>query len=84
MIRTGAEYIESIRDGRQVWINGQKVEDVPTHPFFKPLVDIRARMYDMQHEKKHAELLTYQDQETGEANGQRGDERDQRRCDPCG
>ncbi|MCA9985619.1 MAG: 4-hydroxyphenylacetate 3-hydroxylase family protein [Anaerolineales bacterium] len=68
MIRTGAEYIESIRDGRQVWINGQKVVDVPSHPAFKPLVDLRARMYDMQHEPAHRELLTYRDESSGETN----------------
>ncbi|MCB0014533.1 MAG: hypothetical protein KDE34_21610, partial [Anaerolineales bacterium] len=68
MIRTGAEYIESIRDGRQVWINGEKVADVPSHPAFKPLVDLRARMYDMQHEPAHQALLTYQDEANGETN----------------
>jgi 4-hydroxyphenylacetate 3-monooxygenase len=68
MIRTGAEYIESIRDGREVYLNGERVKDVPTHPHFKPIVDIRARMYDMQHEKAHADLLTYHDDETGETN----------------
>ena len=47
MIRTGEENRESIRDGRVVYINGEKVADVPSHPMFKPLVDIRARIYDM-------------------------------------
>ena len=41
MIRTGAEYRESIRDGREVWMNGERVTDVTTHPAFKPLVDAR-------------------------------------------
>lgn len=68
MIRTGAEYIESIRDGREVWLNGEQVKDVPSHPHFKPLVDIRARMYDMQHEAATKELLSYTDPETGERN----------------
>ena len=68
MIRTGAEYIDSIRDGRKVWINGEAVEDVPTHPFFKPLVDLRARMYDMQHEERFARMLTYRDETSGEQN----------------
>ena len=68
MIRTGAEYIESIRDGREVWLNGEQVKDVPTHPHFKPLVDIRARMYDMQHEAATKELLSYTDSGTGERN----------------
>lgn len=60
MIRTGEQYRESIRDGRQVWVNGQKVADVPTHPMFKPLVDIRARMYDLQHEAATRDLLSYE------------------------
>ena len=42
MIRTGEQYRESLRDGRQVWINGEKVKDVTTHPAFKPIVDVRA------------------------------------------
>ena len=42
MIRTGDEYRASIRDGREVWMNGERVDDVVTHPAFKPLVDVRA------------------------------------------
>ncbi len=61
MIRTGDEYRESIRDGRVVFMNGEKVPDVTTHPMFKPLVDIRARIYDMQHEAATAPVMTYHD-----------------------
>ena len=61
MIRTAAEYLESIRDGRQVWINGEKVDDVPTHPMFKPLVDIRARIYEMQHDAATRDTMTYEE-----------------------
>jgi 4-hydroxyphenylacetate 3-monooxygenase len=57
MIRTGQQYRDSIRDGRQVWINGERVRDVPTHPMFQPLVDIRARIYDMAHEAEHAAVM---------------------------
>ena len=32
MIRTGEEYRESMRDGREVWIDGERVHDVTTHP----------------------------------------------------
>jgi len=61
MIRTGDEYRESIRDGRVVFMNGEKVPDVTTHPMFKPLVDIRARIYDMQHDAATAPVMTYHD-----------------------
>jgi 4-hydroxyphenylacetate 3-monooxygenase len=61
MIRTGQQYRDSIRDGRQVWINGERVRDVTTHKMLKPLVDIRARIYDMQHEAAFAPTMSYTD-----------------------
>ena len=66
MIRTGNQYLDSIRDGREVYINGERVKDVTRHSMMKPLIDIRARIYDMQHEARSREFLTYQ--EDGEWN----------------
>ena len=68
MLRTGDEYRESIRDGRRVFINGERVEDVPSHPMFKPLVDIRARIYDMAHEKAFRDVMAYTYETTGQRN----------------
>src|SRR5580700_71684 len=61
MIRTGQQYLDSIRDSREVYINGERVKDLATHRMFKPLIDIRARIYDMQHEAATREILAYQD-----------------------
>ena len=58
MIRTGAEYRDSIRGQRDVYINGDRVADVTAHPAFKPIVDIRARIYDMAHEDAHRDVMT--------------------------
>lgn len=58
MIRTGDDYRASIRDGREVYINGERVGDVTRHPMFRPIVDIRARIYDMQHEPATQPVLT--------------------------
>ena len=66
MIRTGEEYRESIRDGREVWICGERVSDVPSHPAFKPIVDARARIYDMAHEDATRDIMTRKDSESGE------------------
>jgi 4-hydroxyphenylacetate 3-monooxygenase len=66
MIRTGAQYRESIRDGRQVYIAGERVADVATHPMFKPLVDIRAHIYDMQHAAATRHVMSYE--QDGEIN----------------
>jgi 4-hydroxyphenylacetate 3-monooxygenase len=61
MIRTGNQYRDSLRDGRRIWINGERVADVTTHPMFKPLVDIRARIYDMAHEPRLRDVMTYEE-----------------------
>jgi 4-hydroxyphenylacetate 3-monooxygenase len=66
VICTGAEYRDSIRDGREVWIDGQRLDDVTSHPSFKPLVDIRARIYDMAHEPDTQEVMSYVDPDSGE------------------
>jgi 4-hydroxyphenylacetate 3-monooxygenase len=61
MIRTGKQYRDSIRDGRRVWINGERAADVTTHPMFAPLVDIRAQIYDMPHDEKHRSIMSYEE-----------------------
>jgi 4-hydroxyphenylacetate 3-monooxygenase len=61
MIRTGEDYKASIRSSRDVYMNGERVKDVTTHPMFKPLVDIRARIYDLQHDPLTRHLMTYQE-----------------------
>src|SRR5271154_6684620 len=66
VLRTGRDYIESLRDGREAWIDGERVEDVCTHPAFAPMVNVRARIYDLAHEDGAADLLTYVDGQTGE------------------
>ena len=66
MIRTGDEYRESLRDGREVWIDGESVADVPAHPMFRPLVDVRARIYDMQHDPATSGTMTWRDEASGE------------------
>ena len=61
MIRTGDQYRESLRDGREVYVDGVRVEDVTTHPAIKPCVDNRARIYDLQHEKATQEIMTFEE-----------------------
>ena len=59
MIRTGNAYREGLRDGREVWIEGERVRDVTAHPALKPIIDVKARMYDMAFEAAHRDTLTY-------------------------
>ncbi|WP_028923115.1 4-hydroxyphenylacetate 3-hydroxylase family protein [Pseudonocardia acaciae] len=68
MIRTGQDYRDSLGAGREIWVDGERVKDVTTHPMFAPIVNIRARIYDMAHEAATRDTMSYVDSETGERN----------------
>ena len=55
---TGAEYLESLRDGREVYIYGERVADVTTHPAFRNTARSLARLYDALHDPKTKGVLT--------------------------
>ena len=55
---TGAEYLDSIRDGREIWAYGERVADVTTHPAFRNSSRMVARMYDALHDPERRDVLT--------------------------
>jgi 4-hydroxyphenylacetate 3-monooxygenase len=55
---TGKEYLESLRDGREVWIYGERVDDVTTHPAFRNAARSIARLYDALHDPAAQDILT--------------------------
>ncbi|MCO1597539.1 Pyoverdin chromophore biosynthetic protein pvcC [Micromonospora sp. RHAY321] len=55
---TGAEYIESLRDDREIYIYGERVKDVTSHPAFRNPVRMTARLYDALHDPEHQGVLT--------------------------
>ena len=63
---TGDQYIERLRDGREVYYRGERIEDVTTHPVTEGMIASQAALYDLQHETEHRETLTYEVPETGE------------------
>ena len=53
---TGTEYLESLRDDREVYIYGERVTDVTTHPAFRNAARSIARLYDSLHDPKHKDV----------------------------
>ena len=49
---TGAEFLESLRDGREVYICGERVKDVTIHPAFRNAAASVAELYDALHDEK--------------------------------
>src|SRR5258708_19265380 len=58
-VKTGAEHLKSLRDGRTVYIDGKKVDDVTEHPAFRNSVRSAAALYDFQARPENLELMTF-------------------------
>lgn len=60
-VRTGSEYLASLRDDREVWMQGKRIEDVTAAPGLARGAHTLASFIDRQHETAHRELLTYEE-----------------------
>lgn len=60
MIKTGAQHVETLRDGRHVYINGRLATDVTVHPGFRRAVHSIASLYDFQAQPENRELMTFE------------------------
>jgi 4-hydroxyphenylacetate 3-monooxygenase len=54
---TGAEFLESLRDDREVYIYGERVKDVTVHPAFRNSAASVAILYDALHDKAQQDVL---------------------------
>ena len=58
-LRTGAEYLKSLRDGRRVYLDGEQVKDVTEHPALREAARSVARLYDIAAAPENRELMTF-------------------------
>jgi 4-hydroxyphenylacetate 3-monooxygenase len=61
MLRTGQQYIDSLRDGRVLYIGDERVDDIPGHPAFDKIAATYARLYDLKAAPENAERLSYEE-----------------------
>jgi 4-hydroxyphenylacetate 3-monooxygenase len=64
-MRTGNDYMAALRDGRNVFINGERVDDITVHPAFRGAAASIARLYDLASAPENEDLLTVQSPDTG-------------------
>src|SRR3546814_12215977 len=60
-MRTGKQYLESLRDGRKVYVGGEIIEDVTTHPMTKGYANAIAEYYDLHLKPENEEICTFID-----------------------
>lgn len=68
-IRTGQQYLDSLRDDREIWIDGERVKDVVNDPRFAGAAQSMAELYDMQHAPDLIDAMTYESPTTGDRVG---------------
>lgn len=61
-IKTPEQYLESLRDGRVVWLQGKKVEDVTRHPHLRTCAEGCVMDYFFRQDPKYRSLLLEQDE----------------------
>jgi 4-hydroxyphenylacetate 3-monooxygenase len=68
--RTGKQYLAGLREQeREVWLGGERVRDVTTHPGLKGGAQAIASLYDMQLDPKLRDEMTYVSPTTGDRVG---------------
>ncbi|MGI5186165.1 4-hydroxyphenylacetate 3-hydroxylase family protein [Dactylosporangium sp. CA-152071] len=55
---TGAEYTQSLRDEREIYLYGDRIKDVTEHGAFRNAIAMTARLYDALHATETREILT--------------------------
>ena len=58
-VRTGADYIRALQDGREVWHAGKRIADVTVHPGFAGTIKTLADLYDKQHCAEYRDIMTF-------------------------
>ncbi len=65
-VRNGRQFIDGLKSRkREVWLRGERIDDVTTHPAFAGPLGHIAHLYDMQHDPRYRDVLTFPSPETG-------------------
>ncbi|MBV8166328.1 MAG: 4-hydroxyphenylacetate 3-monooxygenase, oxygenase component [Alphaproteobacteria bacterium] len=68
-IRTGKAFLEALRDGREIWIDGERVRDVTADPRFAGAAQTVAELYQLQHEAALRDTMTFPSPSSGDPVG---------------
>ncbi len=61
MLRTGQQYLDSIRDGRVIYIGDERVDDATEHPAFRGIARTYAELYDLKAAPENRDLMSYEE-----------------------
>jgi len=59
MLRSGAEHLERLKDGRAVFVGHERIDDVTQHPYFRNAARIVASIYDLKRDPAWRDILSF-------------------------
>lgn len=62
-VRSGAQYLAGLQDGREVWSGGERIDDVTTHPATRRGAATLGRFLDRQLDDDVRDTVTYVDED---------------------
>jgi 4-hydroxyphenylacetate 3-monooxygenase len=65
-MRSGADYLKSLKDGRQIFLDGEKVGDVTSHKALREAARSMARLFDIAAAPDMRDRMTFTSPKTGE------------------
>jgi len=66
MVKNGQQHLDSLRDGRVVYIDGQRVDNHVDHPAFSQAIQSAAGLFDYQARPENLERMTFVSPKTGD------------------
>lgn len=66
MTKNGKQHIESLRDGRSIYLDGKLVHNHVEHPAFVNSIASAASLFDFQARPENQELMTFESPKTGD------------------
>ena len=61
MLKTGQAHLAGLRDGRTVYVGGERVADVTAHPAFRRAAQSVAAIYDLKRAPAQRDTLSYEE-----------------------
>lgn len=59
MVKAGREHVASLRDGREIYLDGRRVDDAPSHPAFRGAIASISNLFDFQAAPENRDLMTF-------------------------
>jgi 4-hydroxyphenylacetate 3-monooxygenase len=66
MVKDGRKHVQSLRDGRRIFIDGQPIDDHVAHPAFHHAIRSAAGLFDYQAQPHNLERMTFTSPKTGD------------------